>query len=86
MSIFGREEPPAHEIALSEIEKLKESNLLEDGQIKHFHFSLSEISRNYFERKYGLTVTDMTLEEIKARIDSIHELFSKSFPRCLRPL
>lgn len=62
---------PAHIIAIESLEKLKTENFLENNEFKLFHFTLSEIIRNYFEGSFELSVTDMTTEEIKKASNKI---------------
>ena len=62
---------PPYEIAAAELQNLKESNLLESGAVKRFHFSLSHIIRSYFETQFGLPTTERTLEEIQFEISSV---------------
>ncbi len=67
---------PPYETAFTEIEKLRQSDYLEKGNDKKYHFKLSIILREYFEAIYNINVTDMTHDEIKKNIgDSSH--FSK---------
>ena len=56
---------PAHERALAALQGLREGQLLEAGDIKRFHFTLSFILRQYFEERTGYPATDRTIEEIK---------------------
>ncbi len=63
---------PCHEIAINELENLRFPKNKEE--IKPFFFSLSDIIRNYFEKRFELNVTDLTLYEIKNRIDKIDKL------------
>ncbi len=59
--------PPAHEVALTALKTIPRTPL------KLFAFTLSEIFRNYFERRFKLPVTDKTLEEIKRDLDTVQQ-------------
>lgn len=55
---------PPQQIAREALEALKQKNYLDRGQYKMFHYSLSEIFRNYLEARFGFPATDLTTEEI----------------------
>jgi hypothetical protein len=55
---------PAHVIAFRELDRLKEQKLWESGQVKLFYTRLTEISRRYIERQYGIPAMERTTEEI----------------------
>jgi hypothetical protein len=55
---------PAHELAFKELDKLKDSSLLSEGNVKAFHFKLSEIFRRYMEARYSFNAFESTTEEI----------------------
>lgn len=57
---------PAHIIAFRELDRLKEAKLWERGEIKHFYTRLTEITRSYIERQYGIPAMERTTEEILA--------------------
>jgi len=61
-----RSEPPRppHEIALEAINRLIQSGLLENGEIKQFYVELSEIVRRYLEGRYFITAMEMTTTEV----------------------
>ncbi len=59
---------PAWELALSELDSLKESDLLKKNQIKRYFTLLSDIIRKYLERGYKLSALDRTTEEIKGEL------------------
>jgi hypothetical protein len=62
---------PAWEVALFELESLRNSDLLEKKQIKKYFIILSEIARKYLERRYEFPALDRTTEEIKGEIKKI---------------
>ena len=62
-----RETPPRppHEVALERLDILKDSDLLEKGEIKPFYSELSEIIRQYIEGRYYMVAMEMTTTEIR---------------------
>ncbi|MBL6989935.1 MAG: hypothetical protein ISR65_09160 [Bacteriovoracaceae bacterium] len=65
---------PVHEVALERLTQLKEDDPLSIGDDKYFHFTLSDIIREYFEGMFKVTATDMTFEEIKSEFTSFNEI------------
>jgi len=55
---------PAHVVAFRSLDKLKEDKLWESGQVKRYYTRLTEISRHYIERQYGIPAMERTTEEI----------------------
>jgi hypothetical protein len=55
---------PAHVLALAALNKLKEEAIWKNGAFKEFHSILSEILREYLEKRYGLYAMELTTEEI----------------------
>jgi len=60
---------PAHIEAFRDLDKLKEKKMWESGQVKLFYTRLTEISRHYIERQYGIPAMELTTEEI---LDAFH--------------
>lgn len=56
---------PAHVIALSELDTLLKSRLIEEGQFKAYYQGLSEVIRHYFDRRYEGQGVEMTSDEIR---------------------
>jgi len=54
---------PAHVIAFRELEKLKQEQLWQHGEIKQFYSRLTEILRQYLENRYGVFSLEMTTSE-----------------------
>jgi hypothetical protein len=52
------------EIALDELGKLRDSDLVAKGEYKLFYLRLSEIFRAYLERRYGISALERTTDEI----------------------
>ena len=59
---------PAWGVALFELNRLRESDLLARRQIKKYFISLSDIVRKYTERRYEIPALDRTTEEIRGEI------------------
>jgi hypothetical protein len=64
LKIPSRPPPPAHVIALSQLEELKKKQLWQKGQIKEYHTRLTDILRRYLEAVYTITAAEMTSYEI----------------------
>lgn len=59
----GPMEPP-HVLAFRELDQLKEAKLWEQGRVKEYYSRLTEISRRYIERQYGIPAMERTSFEI----------------------
>ncbi len=57
---------PAHVIAFRELDRLKQEKLWERGDIKGYYTRLTEITRGYIERQYGIPAMERTTDEILA--------------------
>jgi LPXTG-motif cell wall-anchored protein len=55
---------PFHTVALDKLRALKGKKLWEQGQIKPYHSELTDIIREYLEKRYGLNAMEQTSEEI----------------------
>lgn len=55
---------PAHIVAFRELDKLKRDKLWESGDVKFFYTRLTDISRRYIERLYGIPAMERTTGEI----------------------
>lgn len=65
---------PAHEIAFEALERLRRTDFADAEAVRLFHFEISEVIRAYVERRFGLNATDLTTEEIVARLDGVRGL------------
>ncbi|MFY7999459.1 MAG: BatD family protein [Candidatus Kapaibacteriota bacterium] len=65
---------PAFEVAMEELEKLREERLWQSGAVKEYHTRLADIVRVYVEDTLNVTTLEATTEEI------IAELRTKSCP------
>jgi hypothetical protein len=59
---------PAWEVALFELDRLRESDLLARKQVKKCFILLSDIVRKYTQRRYEIPALDRTTEEIRMEI------------------
>ncbi len=59
---------PAWDVALEELEYLKNTDLINTGKVKEYYFILSEILRKYIENRFDLACIDRTTEEIKQEL------------------
>ena len=55
---------PAHVIAFRELDKLKEEKIWEKGEVKRYYTRLTEITRQYIERQYGIPAMEQTSYQI----------------------
>jgi len=62
------------EIAYTELNRLKNTDLLEDGHFKEFYSRLSDIIRQYFERRFQIKAPEMTTEEFLWLLDGSRNL------------
>ncbi|MCG8556091.1 MAG: hypothetical protein MJD61_12525, partial [Proteobacteria bacterium] len=65
---------PAHEIAFEQLNELKKSSLLKDGQTKQYYIEISDIIRRYIEGRYFIRAVELTTFELiqeleKARVE-----------------
>jgi hypothetical protein len=59
-----RPQEPAHVIAFRELDRLKQEKLWERGEVKQFYTRLTDITRSYIEKQYGIPAMERTTEEI----------------------
>lgn len=59
---------PAWEVALFELDSLRESDLLKKKEIKRYFTILSDVVRKYVERRFEISALDRTTEEIRREI------------------
>jgi len=66
--ISEESQKPPWEVALSQLDSLRNSPLLETKQFKKYCTLLSDILRKYLERRYKISALDRTTEEIRGEI------------------
>ncbi|KPL03572.1 MAG: hypothetical protein AMJ73_06385 [candidate division Zixibacteria bacterium SM1_73] len=59
---------PAWEVALLELENLKDSDLLKKKEIKKYYTILSDIIRKYLERRYEIEALERTTYEVRGEL------------------
>lgn len=59
---------PPHIFALERLEKLKEGKWWQQGDVKHYHASISEIIREYLEYGYDFPALEQTTREVMRSI------------------
>lgn len=55
---------PPHIVALEKLEKLKNEKLWQEGKLKPYYISLTDIIREYIENRYKIPAMEQTTEEI----------------------
>ncbi|MGQ0829668.1 MAG: hypothetical protein ACT4ON_14870 [Bacteroidota bacterium] len=63
---FVKETPkiPAHIIAFEKLEKLKNEKLWQEGKIKQYYSTLTDILREYIENRFKIQALEQTTDEI----------------------
>ncbi|MDF1574407.1 MAG: hypothetical protein P1P86_04350 [Bacteroidales bacterium] len=59
-----KSQEPAHIIAFRELDRLKNEKIWARGLVKEYYTRLTEITRRYIERQYGIAAMESTTEEI----------------------
>lgn len=55
---------PAHVIALEKLEKLEMESLWQKGEVKEYHDRVSDIVREYIEKRFGIPALESTSNEL----------------------
>lgn len=66
---------PPGEAALRRLDDLAAGGLLEEGDYRRYHFELSDILRQYIERRFSIRAQEQTTDEFLARLPS-HRVFN----------
>jgi hypothetical protein len=64
---------PPHEIALKELNELKNKKLWQNGFVKEYHSELTEIVRKYFEGRFIFNALEQTSAEILESLSNLEE-------------
>lgn len=78
-SIFGFSTEkflPAHEIALAELQKLKDKRLWQQGLTKEYYSELTDIIRQYIMQRYAIEAMEMLSSDILHELSKLTELNS----------
>lgn len=64
--IFGKAKPviPAYIVALEALDVLKNKKLWQNNKVKEYYTELTEIIRNYIEKRFVINALEMTSDEI----------------------
>ncbi|MBN2030339.1 hypothetical protein JW824_08850 [bacterium] len=85
-----KEQPPRppHEVAYENLERLRESDLLEKGAVKEYYIAISEIIRRYIEGRYFVVAMELTTFEVMEGLSQAdlpeeeYQLFSTFLSQC----
>jgi len=55
---------PAHEVALEKLEELRLAKVWQKGKLKEYHSQLTDVVREYADRRFGFDAIEMTTDEI----------------------
>lgn len=61
-------EIPAHELALGKLQALRDRKLWQQGEVKAYYSELSDILRDFLERRYRLPAMEQTTDEISGAL------------------
>lgn len=56
-------ERPAEEIALEQLDAIKEAKIWQEGQVKEYHTQLTDVIREYIARRFDVRSTEKTSDE-----------------------
>ena len=65
---------PPHEIAFAALDHLRQTNFDDPEAVRRYTFHLSEVIRTYVEGRFGINATDLTTDEILARLPEASDL------------
>jgi hypothetical protein len=60
----ARQQKPPHVVALGMLDDLRKEQVWQKGQVKEYYTRLTDILRDYFEKRFGVNAAEMTSEEI----------------------
>jgi hypothetical protein len=64
MVIVEKPKTPAHIIAFEKLEKLKAEKLWQEGKLKQYHSSVTDVLREYIENRFKIQALEQTTDEI----------------------
>ena len=59
---------PPHVIAINNLKALRDKKLWQQDQVKEYYIELTDILREYLEKRYGITALEQTTDEIFASL------------------
>lgn len=74
-ALFARPKLPPHVLAVSELQKIKDMELWQNGKHKEYFTLITDTVREYLDGRFGKNAMEMTTDEIMASIkdDSIND-------------
>ena len=72
-NILPQIEIPSHEIALTELNELKQKKMWQSGMVKEYHTEITGIVRKYFEHRFNFNALEMTSAEIMGVISYLKD-------------
>ena len=63
---------PAHEIALAELEKIRQQQLWQNDRIKEHHSAVTDVLRQYIEDRFELPALEQTTDEIMESLRTVN--------------
>ncbi|MBI3123702.1 MAG: hypothetical protein HYZ10_04800 [Ignavibacteriales bacterium] len=64
---------PPHEIALAKLDELEQKKLWQNGKVKEYHSEVTEIVREYFEKRFNFRALEMPSSEILPVLSFLEE-------------
>lgn len=71
--VHKKKETPPYDVAIQELNRLKESHLCERGQEKEYYTRLTDILRVYLDKRFGINAMEMTSSQIVSILSSNNE-------------
>lgn len=68
---------PPHEIAFQKLDALEQKELWQKGKIKQYYSEVSDIVREYIERRYGVMALEMTTAELQTDLKKKKQLIEE---------
>ena len=65
---------PPYQLAVSELEQLRDRHLCENGEFKQYYTELTDILRKYLEGRFGINAMEMTSTQILAELEREPEI------------
>lgn len=71
---------PPQEVALEKLETLRLSKIWQQGKLKSYHSQLTDIAREYLDRRFNFDAPEMTSEEIISELKN-HKINSEAMSK-----
>ena len=72
---------PAEEVALEKLDLIREQKIWQTGQVKEYHTQLTDVVREYIDRRFGVNSTEQTSDEtlcaMRALLNGKKELYEQ---------